>query len=91
MVDHGVTSFRHRFEVLLQELVGVGETVLRCVLGVDVPPPQVVVKGAELCLTDDETVEPYRRVFAALARSAERGRAALEPVERARRTFTGPR
>ena len=47
--------------------------------------------GAELCLTDDEAVEPYRRVFAALSRSAVYGRPALELVERVRRTFTGHR
>jgi transcriptional regulator with XRE-family HTH domain len=45
--------------------------------------------GAELCLTDDDAVEPYRRVFSALSRSAVRGRAALELVERARSALTG--
>lgn len=43
--------------------------------------------GAELYLTDDDAVEPYRRVFSALSRSAVRGRAALELVERARRAL----
>ncbi|WP_026126742.1 helix-turn-helix domain-containing protein [Nocardiopsis xinjiangensis] len=46
--------------------------------------------GAELCLTEDGAVEPYRRVFSALSRSAVRGQAALELVERARRELTGP-
>lgn len=45
--------------------------------------------GAELYLTDDDAVEPYRRVFSALSRSAVRGRVALELLERARRAFTG--
>lgn len=45
--------------------------------------------GAELCLTDDDAVEPYRRVFSALSRSAVWEHAALALVGRARRAFTG--
>ncbi|WP_435108743.1 helix-turn-helix domain-containing protein [Nocardiopsis synnemataformans] len=45
--------------------------------------------GAELCLTDDDAIEPYRRVFSALSRSAVKGHAALELVERARSALTG--
>ncbi len=45
--------------------------------------------GAELCLTEENAVEPYRRVFSALSSSAVRGRAAFELVERARRGLSG--
>lgn len=41
--------------------------------------------SAELCLTDDDAVSPYQRVFAELARSAARGPAAVRLVEGIRR------
>lgn len=37
--------------------------------------------GAELCLTDDDAVEPYRRVFDQLFRSSVRGPVAVRLVE----------
>ncbi|MFI6576365.1 helix-turn-helix domain-containing protein [Nocardiopsis sp. NPDC050513] len=48
---------------------------------------QVLVEtiGAELCLTDDDAVAPYQRVFAELTRSAVRGPAAARLVEGIRR------
>lgn len=38
--------------------------------------------GAELCLTEDDAIEPYRRVFDQLLRSAVRGPSAVRLVER---------
>ncbi|MFY7070095.1 helix-turn-helix domain-containing protein [Nocardiopsis changdeensis] len=45
--------------------------------------------SAELYLTDDDAVRPYRRVFAALSRAAVSGHRALEPILRARAALTG--
>ncbi|WP_370012854.1 Scr1 family TA system antitoxin-like transcriptional regulator [Nocardiopsis sp. LDBS0036] len=52
---------------------------------------QVIVETVvtEVFLTDDDAVEPCRRVFSALSRPAVRGHTALELVERARRALTG--
>lgn len=45
--------------------------------------------GAELDLTDDDAVEPYRRVFDSMDRDAVNGKAALDLVLRARDRLKG--
>ncbi|SKA38469.1 Transcriptional regulator, contains XRE-family HTH domain [Marinactinospora thermotolerans DSM 45154] len=47
--------------------------------------------GAELSLTDDDAIAPYRKAFAELSRSAVRGAAALRIVARARQGFISAR
>lgn len=53
---------------------------------------QVLVEtvSAELCLTDDDAITPYRQVFAELSHAAERGHDAVRLVERARRRLPPP-
>ncbi|TDQ53293.1 DUF5753 domain-containing protein [Actinorugispora endophytica] len=47
--------------------------------------------GAELCLTDDDAITPYRKVFAELSGAAVRGSEALRIVARVRHEFAaGP-
>lgn len=45
--------------------------------------------GAELCLTDDDAITPYRKVFAELSKAAVRGPAALRIVARIRHELAG--
>ncbi|MBB6173587.1 transcriptional regulator with XRE-family HTH domain [Nocardiopsis mwathae] len=47
--------------------------------------------GAELSLTDDDAIAPYRRVFTELSHGAARGLAALRIIDRIRRDLQGER
>lgn len=86
-----------QLEHLAEAIVGTGTAIGVVPLSIQLPAlpehgfwifddDRVILEttGAELTLTDDDAITPYRKVFAELSRAAVRGPAALRIVERIR-------
>ncbi|MFL1381504.1 helix-turn-helix domain-containing protein [Nocardiopsis protaetiae] len=91
-----VEQLDHLASCIRQGLGGIGVIPLTAALPVSpmhgfwiYDDERVIVEtvSAELYLTDDDAVEPYRRVFAALSRTAASGHQALELVRSAQATL----